>query len=46
MLAMIQSGKLAPDKLIGKKISLEQSIEALVNMDRFEAVGVTVVTQF
>ena len=46
MMAMIQSGKLAPEKLIGRKISLEQSIEALVNMDRFEAVGVTVVTQF
>ena len=38
--------KLAPDKLVGKTISLEQSIDALVNMDRFETAGVTVVTQF
>jgi alcohol dehydrogenase len=46
MLAMIQSGKLSPEKLIGKTISLEQSIEALMNMDKFEAAGVTVVTSF
>ena len=46
MLAMIQSGKLAPAKLIGKRITLEQSIDALINMDKFEGVGVTVVTEF
>jgi alcohol dehydrogenase len=46
MLAMIQAGKLSPEKLIGKTISLEQSIDALMNMDRFEAAGVTVVTEF
>ena len=46
MLAMIQSGKLSPEKLIGKTISLEQSIAALMNMDKFEATGVTVVTEF
>lgn len=46
MLAMIQAGKLAPEKLIGKRIALEQSIEALVNIDKFETAGVTVVTQF
>ena len=46
MLAMIQSGKLSPQKLIGKTISLEQSIDALMNMDKFEAAGVTVVTKF
>ncbi|MES2951558.1 MAG: zinc-dependent alcohol dehydrogenase family protein [Pseudomonadota bacterium] len=46
MLAMIHSGKLAPEKLIGKTISLEQSINELMNMDRFSAVGVTVVTEF
>ena len=34
MLAMIHSGKLSPEKLIGKTISLEQSIGALMNMDR------------
>ena len=46
MLAMIQAGKLSPEKLIGKTISLEQSIDALMNMDKFEAAGVTVVTKF
>ncbi len=46
MLAMIHSGKLAPEKLIGKTISLEQSIAELMGMDRFNAVGVTVVTEF
>ncbi len=46
MLAMIKSGKLAPEKLIGKRITLEQSIDALMNMDKFEGAGVTVVTKF
>lgn len=46
MLAMIQSGKLAPGKLVGRTISLEQSMEALMSMDRFEGAGVTVVTEF
>jgi alcohol dehydrogenase len=46
MMAMLQTGKLAPEKLIGKTISLEQSIEALMGMDKFEAIGVTVITQF
>jgi len=46
MLAMILAGKLAPGKLVGRTISLEQSIEALMSMDRFEGTGVTVVTEF
>lgn len=46
MLAMIESGKLAPERLIGRRITLEQSIDALVNMDKFEGAGVTVVTEF
>ncbi|MGY2464300.1 zinc-dependent alcohol dehydrogenase family protein [Vreelandella sulfidaeris] len=46
MLAMIESGKLAPEKLIGKCITLEQSIDALMNMDKFAGAGVTVVTEF
>ncbi|WP_375058294.1 hypothetical protein [Zobellella sp. DQSA1] len=44
--AMLQSGKLAPEKLIGKTINLEQSIDALMNMDKFEGTGVTVITEF
>ena len=46
MMAMMASGKLQPEKLIGRAISLEQSIDALVNMDKFEVAGVTVVTEF
>ena len=46
MLAMVHAGKLAPEKLIGKTINLEQSIRELMNMDSFQALGVTVVTEF
>lgn len=46
MMAMLQTGKLAPEKLIGKTISLEQSIDALMAMDRFDVTGVTVITEF
>lgn len=46
LLTMIESGRLAPEKLIGRTITLEESIDALVNMDRFEGAGVTVVTEF
>ena len=31
MLAMIQSGKLAPEKLIGRRITLEESVQALID---------------
>lgn len=46
MFAMMKSGKLAPEKLIGRTINLEQSIDVLMNMDKFEVAGVTVVTEF
>jgi alcohol dehydrogenase len=46
MLAMILSGKLQPEKLVGARISLADSIEALTTMDTFRSVGVTVVTSF
>lgn len=46
MMDMIKSGKLAPEKLIGKTITLEQSIDALVNMDKFGNLGVTVINEF
>ncbi len=46
LFAMIEAGKLPLEKLIGRTITLEQSIAALVNMDKFESVGVTVVTEF
>ena len=46
MMAMIQSGNLLPGMLVGSTISLEQSPDALMSMDRFEGAGVTVVTKF
>jgi len=46
LFTMIETGKLAPEKLIGRTITLEQSIDALINMDKFEVAGVTVVTEF
>ena len=44
MLEMISSGRLSPEKLIGRTISLDQAAEALVNMDSFRETGVTVIT--
>jgi alcohol dehydrogenase len=46
MMAMIQSGKLTPQKLVGKTISLEESPQELVAMDQFQGIGVTVINQF
>jgi alcohol dehydrogenase len=46
MLAMIQAGKLSPQKLVGKRISLEESLDALVKMDSFDGIGVKVIDSF
>ncbi len=46
MMAMIGQGKLKPEKLLGEKISLEDSLTALVSMDRFDHAGVTVINSF
>ncbi len=40
---MIKSGKLNPGLLVGKTISLEEAPEALMNMNKFENTGVTVI---
>ena len=46
MFEMIKSEKLKPELLVGKTISLEEAPEALVNMDKFENVGVTIINSF
>lgn len=46
MLAMITSGKLDPEKLIGKLISLEDAAHQLPLMDRSTDLGISVITQF
>ncbi|MBN1985640.1 MAG: zinc-dependent alcohol dehydrogenase family protein [Prolixibacteraceae bacterium] len=43
MFEMIKAGKLNPALLVGKTISLEEAPEALMNMDKFENLGVTVI---
>jgi alcohol dehydrogenase len=46
LLEMIKSGKLHPEKLIGKTISLDESPEELSNMNNFAGTGVTVINKF
>jgi alcohol dehydrogenase len=46
MLELIVQGKLKPQKLIGKTISLEESLEELVSMNDFRGTGVTVIDKF
>jgi alcohol dehydrogenase len=43
MLEMILAGKLSPQRLVGRRVNLEESITVLTAMDRFEGIGVTVV---
>jgi alcohol dehydrogenase len=44
--AMMAEEKLKPERLVGRTVSLEESIPILMNMDKFESSGVTVVTKF
>lgn len=46
MMAMIKAGKLQPEKLIGNRITLEQSIDELINLPQLNQVGVTVIDRF
>lgn len=46
MLAMIEDGRLNPELMIGKTVTLEESIEVLVGMDTFAGAGVTVIDRF
>lgn len=43
---MIKSGKVQPNLMIGKTISLNEAPEALMNMNKFENLGVTVINRF
>jgi len=45
MLALILEGRLQPEKLIGRTISLADAAEVLVGMDAFHETGVTVIDQ-
>lgn len=46
MFAMIQAGRLHPELLVGKTISLDESLAALTQMDSFSGTGVTVINRF
>jgi alcohol dehydrogenase len=46
MMAMIGQGRLKPEQLLGETITLQDSLEALVNMDQFSHSGVTVINHF
>ena len=46
VLAMIQTGKLRPEKLIGKTIGLDQAPRELADMNNFSGTGVTVINRF
>ncbi len=46
MLKIIAAGKLSPQKLIGKHITLDEAPDALMAMDRFDGLGISVITQF
>jgi alcohol dehydrogenase len=46
MLEMIKNGKLQPEKLIEKTLSLEESTAALANMDKFNSRGIWVIDSF
>jgi alcohol dehydrogenase len=46
ILTMIKSGKLRPEKLIGKTISLDEAPEELADMNSFTGTGVTVINKF
>ncbi len=46
ILAMIASGKLQPEKLVDRTVSLAEGIQALHNMDSFTGAGITVIDRF
>ena len=46
LLAMIAAGKLQPERLIGKTISLTEAAIALTQMDSFSGTGITVIDRF
>ena len=46
MMEMLSTGKLAPQKLISRHVSLEEAVPLLMNMDQSQDVGISVITRF
>lgn len=46
MLAMIEAGKIAPQRLIGRHVGLEEAVPLLKGMDTSRDLGITVIDRF
>ncbi len=46
LLRMVASGALRPQLLVGQRLTLDEAVDALVAMDRFPGVGVSVIDRF
>ncbi|SFA72718.1 alcohol dehydrogenase [Rhizobium sp. NFR07] len=46
MLAMLTAGKMKPQQLISKRVSLVEGVGELVNLDKAETPGIAVITSF
>jgi alcohol dehydrogenase len=46
MLKMMETGKLQPERLIGREISLEDAVPALIGMNKATDIGISVITRF
>lgn len=46
LLTMIKAGKLHPEQLVRERISLEESLQALTQMDSFSSIGIMVIDRF
>ncbi len=46
MMEMLSAGRIAPQKLIGRHISLEDAVPALMAMDRSQDIGISVIDKF
>lgn len=42
---MLNAGRIAPDKLAHKRLSLQEAPAALMNMDSFEGLGMQIITE-
>jgi alcohol dehydrogenase len=46
MLSMLTAGRMKPQQLISKRISLTEGVSELVNLDKAETPGIAVITSF
>jgi alcohol dehydrogenase len=46
MLSMMAQGRLQPEKLIGREISLDEGVDALMTLDTTADLGISVITRF